>query len=100
MLIKTAYYMQVNIVIPTEYGIIHTVKAGDTYWIISQKYQVNLHSLMAANNASEKTILNIGDKVYIPPKAQTQNMEYTVRPEIPFDYKSKIQCRYEHINGI
>jgi D-gamma-glutamyl-meso-diaminopimelic acid endopeptidase CwlS len=77
---KARIYAGQNIVIPTEYGIIHTVKAGDTYWIISQKYQVNLHSLMAANNASEKTILNIGDKVYIPPKAQTQNMEYTVRP--------------------
>lgn len=44
----------------------HTVKAGDTYWKISNWYGVGLEDLLKANNANYKSILYIGDKVYIP----------------------------------
>ena len=44
----------------------YTVQKGDTYWIISQKYGVSLNALLSANNATNNTLLNIGDKVKIP----------------------------------
>lgn len=44
----------------------HTVKAGDTYWKISNWYGVGLEDLLKANNANYNSILYIGDKVYVP----------------------------------
>ena len=44
----------------------HTVQKGDTYWLISKKYGISLPSLLSANNATESSVLNIGDKVLIP----------------------------------
>ena len=44
----------------------HTVKKGETYWIISQNYKVSLSSLLKANNAESNSSLNIGDVVKVP----------------------------------
>ncbi|MBQ8390983.1 MAG: LysM peptidoglycan-binding domain-containing protein [Clostridia bacterium] len=49
----------------------YTVQKGDTYWIISQKYGVSLSDLLSANNATNNTLLNIGDKVKIPSSSGT-----------------------------
>ena len=49
----------------------YTVQKGDTYWIISQKYGVSLSALLSANNATNNTLLNIGDKVKIPSSSGT-----------------------------
>ena len=50
---------------------IHKVQKGDTYWIISQKYGVELKELLSLNNASENTVLYIGDTVKIPTSSTT-----------------------------
>ena len=63
---NTILYVGQNILLPTDYGIIHTVQVGDTYWKISQKYKVDIKSLMASNSATEKTILYAGQKIRIP----------------------------------
>ncbi|MCD5413698.1 MAG: LysM peptidoglycan-binding domain-containing protein [Clostridiales bacterium] len=58
----------------------YTIQAGDTYWIISRKYGVDINQLMAANNATPQTILNIGDEIVIPSQAQaSKNTNYTVK---------------------
>lgn len=44
----------------------HTVKKGETYWIISRNYNVSLSSLLKANNAETNSSLDIGDVVKIP----------------------------------
>ncbi|MGN1097632.1 MAG: LysM peptidoglycan-binding domain-containing protein, partial [Clostridia bacterium] len=44
----------------------HTVQKGDTYWTISQKYGVSLSALLKANNATESSVLYVGDIVTIP----------------------------------
>ena len=54
---------------------IHTVESGDTFWIISQKYGVDIHELMNINNATEITTLNIGDKIIIPSNNKTYTVE-------------------------
>ncbi|MBF8984049.1 LysM peptidoglycan-binding domain-containing protein [Lutibacter sp. B2] len=65
---NTILYVGKEIVIPTNENTsnIHTVGPRDTYWIISQKYNVDIYALMSANNATEKTVLNVGDQISIP----------------------------------
>lgn len=53
----TAIYAQ----IPT-----YTVQKGDTYWIISQKLNESIQSLMTINNATQNTVLNIGQNLIVP----------------------------------
>lgn len=64
----TTIYQGQKIKIPdtTSAGKTHTVQKGDTYWIISQKYGVNLEDLLTHNNATKNTVLYIGDTVKIP----------------------------------
>ncbi len=72
---NTILYVGQNLVIPSNNANdekVHTVQAGDTFWIISQKYDVGILSLMEANNATENTVLYIGDKITIPPKMQKE----------------------------
>jgi len=44
----------------------YEVKANDTYWKLSQKFNVNLDEVLEANDANYNSILNIGDKITIP----------------------------------
>jgi len=44
----------------------YTVKSGDTFWKIANKYGVSTLSVMNANNANENTILHPGQKITIP----------------------------------
>ena len=44
----------------------HTVKKGETYWTISQSYNVDFNTLLKLNNANIYSQLNVGDIVYIP----------------------------------
>ena len=56
----------------------HTVKAGDTYWIISQAYSVGINDLLELNNAVNNHELNIGDVIKIP-----NSNELPTNPEKP-----------------
>lgn len=44
----------------------YTVQKGETYWIISQKLNVSLSSLMAANNATQSTVIYVGQSIIVP----------------------------------
>jgi len=44
----------------------YTVRKGDTYWTISQKYNVPLNELLSVNNAYDGDILYVGDIIKIP----------------------------------
>lgn len=44
----------------------YTVQSGDTYWKISQKLNIPITDLMAANNATQSTILNVGQNIIVP----------------------------------
>jgi D-gamma-glutamyl-meso-diaminopimelic acid endopeptidase CwlS len=58
-------------------SITYKVQPGDTFWKISQKYNVSLSTLMNANNASASTILYVGQNLTIP--AEASQTTYTVR---------------------
>lgn len=44
----------------------YEIKTGDTFWKISQRYNVNIRELMEVNNANENTVLYVGDTIIIP----------------------------------
>jgi peptidoglycan DL-endopeptidase CwlS len=44
----------------------YIVQKGDTYWIISQKLNVSIQSLMSANNATQNTVINVGQSLIVP----------------------------------
>jgi len=71
----SSLYAGQKITIPGERGgyKTHTVQKGETYWTISQKYSVSLSSLLAANGASEGSILYVGDIVKIPSSSSGNN---------------------------
>lgn len=71
----SSLYAGQKITIPGERGgyKTHTVQKGETYWTISQKYSVSLSSLLAANGASEGSILYVGDVVKIPSSSSGNN---------------------------
>ncbi len=47
-------------------GTAYTVQKGDTYWIISQKLGVPINTLMAANNATQSTVIYPGQSIVVP----------------------------------
>ncbi len=74
---KTVLYVGQNILIPQENSKskIHTVKSGETFWIISEKYGVDMYELLKKNNATENTVLNIGDEIVIPDGSSNENLQ-------------------------
>ena len=54
----------------------HTVQKGDTYWLIAKKYGVDLKELLLINNATESTVLNIGDVLKIPSGGNNTDSAY------------------------
>lgn len=70
--VKAAALQEVSTPAPQEptppTTIIHTVAAGDTLWMIAQKYGVTNSDIVAANNLNPNTYLVIGQKLTIPAK--------------------------------
>ncbi|MHB1394882.1 MAG: LysM peptidoglycan-binding domain-containing protein [Clostridia bacterium] len=64
----------------------YTVQKGDTYWIISQKLNVPITSLMTANNATQSTALNIGQNIVVP--------QYIIHNVISGDTYWKVSLKY------
>src|SRR5690606_19961917 len=48
-------------------GQFYTVSQGDTLYSIAQKYGLNYQQLAMVNNIPINTVLNIGQRLYIPP---------------------------------
>lgn len=53
----------------------YTVKPGDTFWLIAQKYGIYTANLMKANNATSATVIYPGNILTVPLPGQTT---YTV----------------------
>ena len=50
---------------PTPETVIHTVKAGETLWTISQKYKTTVAAIAAKNKITNVNLINVGDKLII-----------------------------------
>jgi membrane-bound lytic murein transglycosylase D len=44
----------------------HTVEQGDSFWSISQKYNIDIDSLLAANNMTKNSKLLPGKRILLP----------------------------------
>ncbi len=62
----------------------YTVQKGDTYWTISQKYGISLSSLLAANNATNNSVLYVGDIVKIPQGNNNSSGNSSSTPSITY----------------
>ena len=71
---QTVIYPGQVMVLPTVSPIdtLHTVKSGETFWIISQKYGVDILKLMEYNNADVKTVIYVGQLLKIPTEGTSQ----------------------------
>lgn len=67
-------------------GSTYTVQSGDTYWLISQKLNVPITNLMAANNATQSTVLNVGQVLTVP--------QYTMYTVVSGDTYWKVSQKY------
>ncbi|HBQ85169.1 MAG TPA: hypothetical protein DER33_08750 [Syntrophomonas sp.] len=47
-------------------GQVYRIRQGDTLWDISRANKVDLHTLMALNHISERTVLKIGQELVLP----------------------------------
>lgn len=56
---------------------IYQVKAGDTLWGISRKFNIPLSSLFAANGLSEKSVLRVGQKIVLPSSGKESTASVT-----------------------
>ena len=68
----------------------YNVKSGDTFWKISHKLNISMDDLMKVNNATEGTIIYVGQNIKLPSskviKGETSNNQsdkihsYTIKP--------------------
>ena len=49
----------------------YTVQKGDSYWLISRKFNTTLNSVLSANNASSASSLNAGQIITVPSNTYT-----------------------------
>ena len=64
---SSSLYIGQKITIPgNTFDKTHTVQKGETYWLIAKKYGVSLNELLSINNATESTVLYVGDVIKIP----------------------------------
>ncbi|QIB26928.1 LysM peptidoglycan-binding domain-containing protein [Caloranaerobacter azorensis] len=80
----------------------YEVKPGDTYWKISQKYNISMDTLLKVNNANENTVLYVGDKLNIP---ESENFFYyeVKKGDTPYLISKKFDVNLDEllkINGL
>ena len=67
---KNNSYLSIGQTIQLPYNsnekLLYKVQWGDTYWKISQKYNIDINTLLSANNANSQTMLNVNDVINIP----------------------------------
>jgi len=47
---------------------VHTVKPGESYWVIAKKYQITIEELLDYNRLSTTHVLKVGETLKIPRK--------------------------------
>jgi spore germination protein len=77
--------------------IIHTIKAGDTYYKLSVAYGVSVRSIIAANPGVDPNSLRIGQRIRIPLKAPEK---HTVAAWIPYWEQSEAMTVVEKNSDI
>ena len=45
---------------------VHTVKRGESLWVIAREYKISIEDLMDANGLSQQYVLKAGDQLKIP----------------------------------
>ncbi|HHW30540.1 MAG TPA: LysM peptidoglycan-binding domain-containing protein [Clostridiaceae bacterium] len=83
---KTILYIGDKVYIPAKEQTTgsYTVQPGDTYWIISQKFNVDINTLMTYNGADKNTVIYPGQKVLIPSSSSNSGSNNTTEDKKPY----------------
>lgn len=65
-------------------GVVHTIKKGDTLYLISKYYKVPIGEIMNANRNINVYNLQIGDEICIPVRRPAPAMENEDMTQIPY----------------
>jgi len=74
-----------SVVPPCPSGFIYTIRAGDTFWLLAQRFGTTVEAIQRANPGLNPRNLQIGQRICIPPRAYTPpacpaGFLYTIRP--------------------
>jgi len=67
---------------PRSSGVYHTVVKGQTLYTISRVYNVDERYLARINGISDPTLLQVGDRIFVPGARQAVSVPVTVHPDI------------------
>ena len=62
----------------------YTVEKGDTYYLIAKKYGISLSTLLSANDATDGSVLYVGDTIKVPSSSQSPSGGTTSGPYITY----------------
>lgn len=71
---------------------IHTVKAGETLWAISEDYRVPLQSIIKTNPNINPNILYVGQPIEIPGFPPIETIPYTIQVDLS---ERKLTLKYK-----
>lgn len=93
--IKTVLYPGQGLIIPEIDGNYakYIVQKGDTYWTISQKFEVSFDALLSYNSANSKSGLLIGQTVKIPLQSTIPVAPVTKPEPTPVPVPSPVQTK-------
>lgn len=64
---------------PAQGAIYYTVRSGDSFWAIANRYGLNMYNLASQNGMSIYSMIYPGQRLKISGNSQTQRRTYTVR---------------------
>ena len=67
----------------------YTVRKGDTLYSIARKNKVNVNELLKINEFNKKTIIKVGQKIYLPVKIDSNSSQKNELTRISVDNKAE-----------
>ena len=68
--------------IPTLQGSYHKVRPGETLWRIAHSYGLDVHQLASVNRLSSTSDVNVGQRLFIPLPAESDQFLWPVRGSV------------------
>ncbi len=92
-----AFAAQASMIAPPPRLVIHTVKQGDSLWLLAKRYNTTTKEIQKINGL-KSVMLHIGQKLKIPVGGSRNFSTYTVRPgDSPFSIAKKYNMKVDRL---